>query len=43
MCDIIDLIEAGHLHIMRWAARLGELSRQASDQEYRKGRVYRAY
>jgi hypothetical protein len=39
MCDIIDLIEADHLHIMRWAARLGELS----DQEYRKGRVYRSY
>lgn len=33
MCDIIDLIEADHLHIMHWAARLGELSRQDSGQE----------
>jgi hypothetical protein len=28
MCDILDLITADYLHIMRWAARLGELSRQ---------------
>lgn len=33
MRDIIDLIEADHLHIMRWAARLGELSRQDGDKE----------
>jgi hypothetical protein len=33
MRDIIDLIQADHLHITRWAARLGELSRQDSDQE----------
>ena len=33
MRDIIDLIRADHLHIMRWAARLGALSRQDIDQE----------
>lgn len=33
MCDIIDLIEADQLHIMHWAARLGELGRQDSGQE----------
>ena len=33
MCDIIDVIEADRLHITRWAERLGELSRQDSDQE----------
>lgn len=33
MRDIIDLIQVDHLHIMRWAARLGELSRQDGDQE----------
>lgn len=33
MCDIIDLIETDHLHIMRWAARLGELGRQDSGQD----------
>jgi hypothetical protein len=31
MADIIDLIRADHLHIMRWAARLGELYRQGAD------------
>jgi hypothetical protein len=30
MCDIIDLVRADYLHIMRWAAQLGELSRQDS-------------
>jgi hypothetical protein len=32
--DIIDLIEADRLHIMRWAARLGELSGPGSGQGY---------
>ena len=32
MCDIIDLVETDRLHIMRWAARLGELGRQDSGQ-----------
>lgn len=31
MADIIDLIRADQLHIMRWAARLGELYRQGAD------------
>ena len=31
MRDIIDLIEADHLHITRWAARLGELSHSCRD------------
>jgi hypothetical protein len=30
MCDIIDLVRADYLHIMRWAAQPGELSRQDS-------------
>ena len=32
MCDIIDLIRADYLHIMRWAAKLGELSRHYSEE-----------
>lgn len=28
MRDIIDLIEADHMHIMRWPARLGEFGRR---------------
>jgi hypothetical protein len=28
MADIIDLIQASHLHILRWQARLGQLRRQ---------------
>lgn len=31
MADIIDLITADHLQIMRWAAKLGELCRQGAD------------
>lgn len=33
MRDIIDLIQADHLHIKCWAARLGELSRRDSGPE----------
>jgi hypothetical protein len=33
MRDIIALVEADHLHITRWAARLGELSRRDSGPE----------
>jgi hypothetical protein len=33
MRDIIALVEANHLHITRWAARLGELSRLDSGQQ----------
>jgi hypothetical protein len=32
MCDIIDLIRADYLHIMRWAAQFGELGRQDSEE-----------
>jgi hypothetical protein len=32
MCDIIDLIRADYLHIMRWAAQFGELSRHYSEE-----------
>ncbi len=38
MCDIIDLIRADYLHIMRWAAKLGELSRRYGE-EYRPALV----
>ena len=33
MRDIIALVEANYLHITRWAARLGELSRLDSGQQ----------
>jgi hypothetical protein len=39
MADIIDLIGADHLHIMRWAARLGELSRQGDGHVSRSALV----
>ena len=35
MADIIHLIRADQLHITRWAAKLGQLSRQASTHQCR--------
>jgi hypothetical protein len=32
MCDILDLLTADYPHIMRWAAKLGGLSRQHGEE-----------